>query len=168
MVGAGAVVAGYLLKNSMPLTIVVLAALFLLGLGIFRFILASSISALYAFVRFNAINEYWNFAHTQIANWSPPEQLSLNMGKRVTMTSLFRMPLPHILKIFMTINAIIGGCIAGFCAWAFFVERNPYIILIYFVAIFSLTYVILWCFSVAIYYQSKELLKAVRGNGIKP
>ena len=149
----------------MPLTLVVLAALFLLGIGIVRFVLASSISALYAFVRFNAINEYWNLAHTQIANWSPPGQLSLNIGKKVTMTSLFRMPLPYILKILMALNAIIGGGIAGLCAWVFFIERNPYILFIYFVATFFLTYVILWYFSVAIYYQSKELLKAVWGNG---
>ena len=167
MVAAGVVVAGYLMQKNMPLTIVVLAALFLLGISTFRVVLSSSISALYAFVRFNAIHQCWNLAHPKIATWCPPHELTLDVGSQATIIALLRMPLPHILQIIITINAIIGGCLAGVCAWVFIDERRPSILFVYVVGILTITYIILQCFSVAVYYQSKELVEAASRTQIK-
>lgn len=165
MFAAGVVLSGYLLQqNSMPLTIVVLAALFVLGVGTFRVMLASSITALYSFVRFTTIHRYLISVYPTIAVCCPPHELSFNVKGRANFISLLRMPLPHVLRIVILINSIVCSCLSAVCAWVFIKEQRPLFLCLYAAVAFLLVHMSQRLMSVGQYHRSKELLLSTSRN----
>lgn len=156
--GAGVAICGYFLQHNTQLSFVVLFGLLLLGIGTFRVVLSSSITALYAFVRFNNVHQYWLDTYPHLRFSCPLRSMNFSPMKKHNFIGFLLMPQPYIVQIVIVINAIIAASMTAVLWWKLLDYKRVAYVLVY----SFLAFVVMLCSQRYIgarkYSQAKELV----------